>query len=261
MIRCKEAFYVGFELPVFGETRMRVKAVLFDLFDTLFLLERDEAYYTPSLKKLYESLIKNGLDVPFEKFKPVYFEIRDKHYSETRQTLDEPHFNVRVSQTLKRFGYDVDASDPIVTEATMAFATEFMNHVRLDDDATDILQVLHQKYKLGVVSNFAIPECGFELLDRFGLRGFFDIVVISGEVNQRKPSPKIFNRALQALGADASETVFVGDMLDLDVKGPKSVGMKTVLIQRRPLKDVVNVRPDYVVKRLSELLTLLKTAD
>jgi len=102
----------------------------------------------------------------------VYFEIRDKHYSETRQTLDEPHFNVRVSQTLKRFGYDVDVSDPIVAEATMAFATEFMNHVRLDDDATDTLQVLHQKYKLGVVSNFAIPECGFRLLDKFGLRGF-----------------------------------------------------------------------------------------
>jgi len=136
-----------------------------------------------------------------------------------------------------------------------------MNHVRLDDDATDTLQVLHQKYKLGVISNFAIPECGFKLLDKFGLRGFFDIIVISGEVNQRKPSPKIFNRALQALGVDASETVFVGDMLDLDVKGPKSVGMKTVLIERRPLKDVADFKPDYIVKRLSELLTLLKTAD
>ena len=86
-------------------------------------------------------------------------------------------------------------------------------------------------------------------------------MVISGEVNQRKPSPKIFNRALQALGVDASETVFVGDMLDLDVKGPKSVGMKTVLIQRKPLKDVANTKPDYIVMRLDELLTLLKIAD
>jgi len=72
MIRCKEAFYVGSELRVFGETRMRVKAVLFDLFDTLFLLERDEAYYTPGLRKLHESLIKNGFEVSFEKFECLF---------------------------------------------------------------------------------------------------------------------------------------------------------------------------------------------
>jgi FMN phosphatase YigB (HAD superfamily) len=236
---------------------MQVEAVLFDLFDTLLLLESQEAYYTPSLRKLHEFLVKNGVNVSFEDFSRVYFEVRDKFYSESRESLEEPHFNVRVLQTLQRLGYSFDVSDSVVVGATVAFAAEFMRYVSLDTDAFDVLQKLYGKYKLGVISNFAIPECGWKLLDKFGLKRFFDVVVISGEVNRRKPSPEIFERALKILGVEASKTVFVGDMLDLDVMGPKKVGMKTVFIERRPVEHSVDVNPDYVIKSLNELLALL----
>jgi FMN phosphatase YigB (HAD superfamily) len=56
----------------------------------------------------------------------------------------------------------------------------------------------------------------------------------------------------------ASRAVFVGDMLDLDVMGPKSVGMKTVLIKRRPMKDKDDLKPDSVITCLSELLAVLR---
>jgi len=236
---------------------MQVRAVLFDLFDTLLLLEKSEVYYPPSLKRLHEFLFKNGVTVSFENFKRVYFEVRDRFYSESRESLEEPHFNVRVSQTLRKLGYNFDASDSVVVEATEAFADEFMHYVKLDVDALDVLQKLHGKYQLGLISNFAIPECGWKLLDKFGLKRFFDVVVISGEVNRRKPSPEIFERALRILGAEASKTVFVGDMLDLDVLGPKKVGMKTVFIERRPVEHGVDVNPDYVIKGLNELLAVL----
>jgi len=236
---------------------MQVRAVLFDLFDTLLLLEKSEAYYPPSLKKLHEFLFRNGITVSFENFKRAYFEVRDKFYSESRESLEEPHFNVRVSQTLRRLGYNFGASDSVVVGATEAFADEFMHYVKLDADALDVLQKLHGKYQLGLISNFAIPECGWKLLDKFGLKRFFDVVVISGEVNRRKPSPEIFERALRILGVEASKTVFVGDMLNLDVLGPKKVGMKTVFIERRPVEHGVDVSPDYVIKGLNELLAVL----
>lgn len=236
---------------------MRVKAVLFDLFDTLLLLESDKVYYPPSLRRLCEFLVKNGVTVPFEDFRRVYFEVREKFYSESRKSLEEPHFNVRVSQTLQRLGYSFDVSDPIVVGATMAFANEFMRYVSLDTDALAVLQKLHGKYKLGLISNFAIPECGWKLLEKFGLKEFFDIVIISGEINRRKPSPEIFNKALKALDVEASRAIFVGDMLDLDVMGPRNVGMKTVLIKRRHLEENAYVKPDRIITRLRELLAAL----
>jgi HAD superfamily hydrolase (TIGR01549 family) len=236
---------------------MQVEAVLFDLFDTLLLLESSDTYYLPSLKKLHELLVKNGINVPFADFSRVYFEVRDKFYSESRKSLEEPHFNVRVSQTLRRLGIKLSVSDPIIKGATMAFAEEFMRYVSVDAEALDVLQKLHGKYKLGLVSNFAIPECGWKLLDKFCLRPFFDVVIISGEVNRRKPSPEIFEKALKMLNVKASETVFVGDMLDLDIMGPKSVGMKTILIKRRPIENA-DIKPDKVITHLSELLSVLE---
>lgn len=236
---------------------MHVEAVLFDLFDTLLLLESDQTYYQPCLKKMHQYLTKNGVNVPFDDFSRVYFDVRDRFYSESRKSLEEPHFNVRVSQTLQRLGYDLDASDHIVVGATMAFASEFMQYVSLDKDAIAVLQKLHGRYKVGLVSNFGIPECGRKLLKVYNLEKFFDYVVISGEVNQRKPSPKIFERALKALDVDASRTVFVGDMLDLDIMGPKAVGMKTVLIERKPLNEDIDVKPDRIIKSLPELLDVL----
>jgi len=231
--------------------------VLFDLFDTLLLLESDEAYYPQSLRSLHSFLAANGINVSFERFSRVYFEVRDEFYSEARKTLDEPHFDLRVSKTLRRLGYDLDSSNPIVTGATAAFADEFMRHVTLDEHAVEVLKKLHKKYKLGLISNFAIPECGRRLLDKFGLTRFFDVVIISGEVNKRKPSPEVFEMALRGLRVKASRAVFVGDMLDLDVRGPKSVGMKTVFIKRKPIDMNCDAEPDAVITCLSELLAVL----
>jgi putative hydrolase of the HAD superfamily len=236
---------------------MQVEAVLFDLFDTLLLLEKNETYYPPSLKKLYDFLLSKGVNVPSEDFRRAYFEVRDKFYSESRESLEEPHFNLRIAQTLQRLGYNFDVSDPAVVGATEAFSEEFMRYVSLDNEAIGVLKKLRGRYKLGMISNFAIPECGWKLLERFDLKRFFDVVVISGDVNRRKPSPEIFERALEILGVEASKTVFVGDMLDLDVVGPQRVGMKTVFIERRPVEHYVDVKPDYVIKGLNELLALL----
>lgn len=140
----------------------------------------------------------------------------------------------------------------------MAFAEEFTRYVSLDEQALDVLRRLHGKSKIGLVSNFAIPEYGWKLLEKFGLKEFFDAVIISGEVNQRKPSPEIFERALKALEVEASRAVFVGDMLDLDVIGPKSIGMKTVFIKRRSTEENVDIKPDRVITRLDQLLTVLE---
>ena len=236
---------------------MQVDAVFFDLFDTLLLLEPGEVYYEKCLMKLHGSLVNNGINITFQDFSRAYFEIRDKYYSESRQSLEEPHFNVRIAETLQKLGFNLAASNPIVPQATEAFAEEFMHHISIDPDAHNVLQKLHGKYELGLISNFGIPECGRQLLDLFGLSKFFNIVLISGEINLRKPSPKIFEKALNALSVPASRTVFIGDMLDLDIIGPKKVGMKTILIERRVGQNHSEAKPDKVIKGLAELLNIL----
>jgi len=237
---------------------MRIKAVLFDLFDTLLLLERDvHVYYEASLRGLHDSLVKSGIGVSFEDFKRVYFEVRKELRSEVEKSLEEPHFNVRVSRILQRFGYDFEVSNPIVNRGTEAFSDEWMKYVRLDDNALDLLRALHRNYKLGIVTNFPIPKCVWKLLDKFGLRDFFDVILISSEINRRKPSLEIFRIALRNLGVDASEAVFVGDQVNSDVQGAKKAGMKSILVERRPNGKTTHVEPDIVIENLKELQAVL----
>ena len=128
-----------------------------------------------------------------------------------------------------------------------------MKYVRIDQNAKAMLEELHGKYKLGIISNFAIPECVFKLLKADHLDELFDVVVVSAAVNKRKPSPEIFQSTLKALGVSASETVFVGDTIDADVEGPKAVGMKAIYIERREQKASEKFCPDQTIKSLREL--------
>ncbi len=237
---------------------MPIKAVLFDMFDTLMLIEKNHEFYSPSLTRMYNYLQKKGINVPFDKFNEVYIKVRDALYVEADLNWEEPHFNVRVSQTLKNLGYDYNVSSPIVTTATNEFCEEFMKYVRIDQNAKSMLEKLHRKYKLGIVSNFAIPECVLKLLKADGLDGLFNAVVVSGAVNKRKPSPEIFKGALKMLGVSASETVFVGDTIDADVEGPKAIGMKVIYIERRVQKKSEKYCPDQTIKSLNELPLLLE---
>jgi FMN phosphatase YigB (HAD superfamily) len=237
---------------------MRVKAVLFDMFDTLMLIEKDHAFYSPSLRRAHEFLGENGVKVTFPVFERAYITARDALYAEADAKWEEPHFNVRIANALKNLGYDYAVSSEVVVGATNAFCEGFMTYVRIDEAAKDVLERLFGRFKLGIVSNFAIPECVLKLLEKEDLTGFFDVVVVSGAVNRRKPSPEIFKKALDALGVEAAETVFVGDTVDADVEGAKNVGMKTVFIERRVQKEAEAACPDQTIKSLSELLSALE---
>ncbi len=237
---------------------MPIKAVLFDMFDTLMIIEKDHEFYPPSMQRMYRYLEREGIDVSFERFEKAYIEVRDRLYAKADLNWEEPHFNVRISQTLKELGYNYAANTSIVAGATGEFCEEFMKYVHVDAEAEAALKELNGKYKLGIISNFAIPECVLKLLRVGGIDRLFEVVVVSGAVNKRKPAEEIFKSTLKMLGVAASEAVFVGDTIDADIEGSKAVGMHAIYIERRPQTQPDKNGPDQTIKRLSELPAALK---
>jgi len=237
---------------------MPVKAVLFDLFDTLLIIRKNHDFYSPSLMRMYWFLNRNGVDVSIDKFEEAYEKAREQLYAIADANLEEPHFNIRTALTLKLLGYSYDASSQLVESASEEWCDEFSKYVYLDEDAALLLSSLMCRYKLGIVSNYAVPECADKLLQKYGLRKLFGTVVVSGAVNKRKPSPEIFTRALNELGVTAAEAVFVGDTWDADVEGAKAAGMKAIYIKRRDERPVENAIPDFTVTSLAEVSEVLQ---
>jgi HAD superfamily hydrolase (TIGR01509 family) len=81
---------------------------------------------------------------------------------------------------------------------------------------------------LGVVSN---SEGRVEqALEAAGLRQYFDVVIDSALVGIEKPDPRIFQAALQALGVEPEEALFVGDLYEVDVVGARAAGIEAILL-------------------------------
>jgi len=235
---------------------MPVKAILFDFGDTL--IRTDKFDYDTCLKKVHESLANNNVTVPYEEFKNLYFDVRNRLYKETEDSLLEAEFRLRIINTLKHFGYSFKQEDDIIVSSANAFADALLAMMQMNPYVPELLKQLKTegKYKIGLVSNFAYPPALKKTLERFGIAKYFDALIVSGEVGWRKPSPIIFKKALQALGVKASETVFIGDSPHHDIEGAKKIGMKTVLVRKASLNEDEEIeKPD---KRLLDLRELPK---
>ncbi len=81
-----------------------------------------------------------------------------------------------------------------------------------------------------VVSNW---DCSLgQVLHRVGLGEELDEVLTSAEVGAAKPSPVIFERALELAGCEPGRALHVGDSVEEDVAGAHAAGVPVVLIAR-----------------------------
>jgi len=126
--------------------------------------------------------------------------------------------------------------------------------------AKKLLEYLKSRgYKLGVVAN--VWSGGMNpALQKLGLQKFFDTTVASVDVGFRKPSPEIFQLALDSLGLNAERAMMVGDNPLSDIQGAHDIGMSTVRLMRGPNRNKPDiVKPDFKIKNLSTLATIVCT--
>jgi len=92
-------------------------------------------------------------------------------------------------------------------------------------------------------------------IDLFDLAGFFEQVLIEGEVGFGKPDPRIFQQALTSMAASPSDTWMIGDNLDWDVAGAQQHGIFSVWVdgEGQGVPASSTVRPDWIVRGLADL--------
>ena len=127
-----------------------------------------------------------------------------------------------------------------------------------------MLQQLRENgYRLGMISNAANGENFNRLIDRFVLRSYFEVILVSAVEKVRKPDSRIYSRALKALGVAGPNAVMVGDTLTADILGAQNSGLRAIWITTRENHpDNLSVRdritPDALIQRLSELPDVLQ---
>ncbi|HKE11539.1 MAG TPA: HAD family hydrolase [Myxococcota bacterium] len=215
-----------------------LRAVLFDLFDTLVDLHMDRLPEVQlrgrRLRSTYPFLydaVRSRLDptLSFEAFADVLAGVDQEVHGVMHTERREVPTRQRFQRLVERLALDAPGLPELLTEVHME---RMVRCVSVPDHHVPLLADLHRGLKLGVCSNFTHTPAALRVLEEAGLAPHLDAIVVSEEIGVRKPRKEIFDEALRRLSVSASEAVHVGDNLAADVAGAAGVGMRTIWLTR-----------------------------
>lgn len=222
----------------------RIKAVLFDLDDTLWpivpAIERAE-------RVLYDWLHANAPEVACE--------VSIESMRARRQALmaSDPVYQIDL-RALRRAvlaeAFQRHGGDPALVETGMDVFSRARNEVEPFDDVLPGLNTMRTRVMLGSISN------GVADLDAIGLAHFFQTSIAAYHFGRAKPDRSIFLAACNTLGVAPHEAVYVGDDPLLDVVGAQRAGLRAVWMNRElhPGRAFpAQVQPDATCKDLHDL--------
>lgn len=233
------------------------RAVLFDWGDTLFHFAYDEALLEAGWEAGLATLERDEL--PGHEETAARFRERYLPLLFVPGALEEVEYPGMIRELLAGFGVAVDDEELDRFLAAEHAAWEPARLVGAHTHA--LLDSLRERgLATGLVSNAFDPGWLLhEDLARMGLAERLDAAVFSSEVGKRKPHPAVFEVALDRLGVEPADAVFVGDRRFEDVRGAKELGMTTVqALWFRADDDERGLDPDYEAFTPMDVLNVVR---
>jgi HAD superfamily hydrolase (TIGR01549 family) len=237
------------------------KVIFFDLGSTL-IYSKDPwpPIYDQADQALVETLQYTGIRVEINSFFSEFETFLDSYYAGRAEGLIEKTTFSLLSEILVQNGYkDIPAS--LVRAALDAMYAITQKNWFLEDDALPTLKTLREQgYRLGMISNTSDDKNVQQLIDRDGLRPYFDFILTSAGCGIRKPDERIFQLALDYFGVPPEQTAMVGDTPEADILGANQLGIYSIWITRRVIvseEGVLAIQPQAVINTLDQIPALL----
>jgi putative hydrolase of the HAD superfamily len=219
-------------IPAAQECLARVKAVYFDLDDTLL------GYWDASkagLRAAFEQHPTEGKTTDDmvrawgEVFQVFSRSLKDNTpLYEAYLTSGKPTRDHQMVETLKF----VDRFDQGHAERlSEAYMIQRDSRLRLFHDAIQVLEALHPRFPLGLITN-GPADIQNQEVDTVGIRKYMKNIFIEGEMRIGKPHREVFERAEQAVNCAPDELLMVGNSFGHDITPAIEYGWATVWTRR-----------------------------
>lgn len=229
---------------------MKYKAIFFDRDGTL-------TYFNPEKKEWRQNIIESwsgkSFELPYEKMielfelasegkKPWYKNVEDE-----REFFKHYYYHLLVGEGV---------TEDLKNRSLVLFNELWCNNDRLlFPETIYVLEYFKSKnYKMGVISDTS-PSLEMTL-QQLGIAKYFTSFTASSLVGAGKPSPIIFNAALNAQQTTASESLYVDDY-DVEADGAREQGFTSFLIDR------TGMNPDkkddkWTITNLNEIIDFVE---
>ena len=189
---------------------MSIRAVIFDFGSVLVLMQDEKP----------RQLLADRLCVPLEELNRLVFESE----SAARAMLGE--------LTIDQHWQAVGAALGVLPEDLPAVRAQFWSADVVNQELVALIHKLRPRYKIGLLSN-AWNDLRQVLATRLPIGHLFDDMLISAEVGLGKPDPRIYHLAVERLGVQPHEAIFIDDVL-VNVAAARSVGLQAVHYRSNP---------------------------
>ena len=199
-----------------------VRGVLFDLHSTLVDQGSAEEWLDLGLARHPHQLTPEERADLVTRLDRIWERARETDPDSLRDKSADDHY--RVFHELLSYGPGLDRRLGDALHAVL------LDTWHAYDDAIPTLRALREAgVRVGIISNIGLDIT--HVLDREGLLGEVDGVVLSRDVGSVKPDLPIFEAAMRAIDCEPHETLMVGDS-GKDDAGATVIGVRTLILPR-----------------------------
>lgn len=186
-----------------------IKAVIFDMFETLVTHYRSEPYFGEQ--------VAADLNLTEEQYRKIWDSTEDDR-SLGKETFEETISKIMQANDI----YSKELLKKVVNKRKECKEKIFTTYGK---EITDMLDAMKKKgLKIALISNCFDEEV--EPVKNSRLYPYFDVALLSYEVGIIKPDPKIFKLALERLKLEPDECIYVGDGGSNELRAATDCGMK-----------------------------------
>ena len=231
------------------------KTLFIDLDDTIWDFRANSMW---SLRQVYGEFSLDRVFPRYEQFQSLYMEANHELWEAYHHNRVTKEFLIveRFARPFRQVGSALSGDMDFIMQLNHRYLDVLAGQNRLVPGAVDLLDYLTGKgYPLYILSN-GFSEVQSRKLHSGGIDRYFKRLILSDELGITKPDRRLFDYALQLVGAEPSDTLIVGDNYDADILGAMNAGWGTIYFNRDNL-PVAGARPDYVVTALSDIKQIL----
>ncbi len=220
----------------------------------------------------YESNAKVALEELYDKYELGSFDVFDKRelvlaFLELNESLWDDYNHGRIDKRYireERFKLLFDSLNLPLRHYPYGFEKEYLflcpTKPHKIPFADEILEYLSPKYELHIITN-GFEDVQSTKLKSAGIDHHFKHVFTSETIGHKKPSPLIFEHALEVFSGTSFETIMIGDNLSTDIQGALNASIDQIFFNPSSI-DYEGIGPNkltptFEVKSLEEITSIL----
>jgi putative hydrolase of the HAD superfamily len=244
---------------------MDIRAVAFDVNGTLVRILTDDGD-EQVFRAAAHFLTYQGIELHRHELRDLYFQIMKEQQRSSREQY--PEFDAVgiwrniIDDHATDFTRALPAGKLQQLPLFLAEMTRGVSRRRLTlyPHVREVLDVLRARCPLAIVTDAQSAYARGEL-HKVGLLDYFDPIIVSGDHGYRKPDRRLFQLALDGMGAAAENALYVGNDMYRDIYGAQAAGLTTVMFDSdQGEKTYRDCQPDYTITDFHDLLPILGLA-